>query len=288
MVMIQEVATNPRRTNTNVLPRQNGSSFSSMAIEPWPCGLSAATRRYIGSIPSSVRATISSVANGERHQPRAQRWPAGTTGSRSNRPRSGTSPSTTPEAQRAPHSPQGPPVVPDLPSASGSADWAAAFAGAGYRRRSAQLSLSRYSLAPLSVEGITMLRQRHGRAERGMDVRHVGAALPIDLTPRHLLEGYPHFAQPTSRCRRRRTAVRLAACNAVIRRAHANCRLGSDELSVRIFVRGLMATRRRGVCCPAESRSGSFLTLKVSGQLCGLLQWLPTAKPAAADCQAPR
>jgi hypothetical protein len=37
-----------------------------MAIDPWPCGLSAATRRYIGSIPSSVRATISSVANGDK------------------------------------------------------------------------------------------------------------------------------------------------------------------------------------------------------------------------------
>jgi hypothetical protein len=34
MVMIQEVATKPSRTRTNSFPRQNGSRFSSMAIEP--------------------------------------------------------------------------------------------------------------------------------------------------------------------------------------------------------------------------------------------------------------
>jgi hypothetical protein len=66
MVMIQEVATKPRRTSTNVFPRQNGRSFSSMATDPCPCGLSAATRRYIGSIPSRVSATMSRVASGER------------------------------------------------------------------------------------------------------------------------------------------------------------------------------------------------------------------------------
>ncbi|MEF2528984.1 hypothetical protein V3664_27135 [Streptomyces sp. CS62] len=65
IVMIQEVATKPRRTSTNSLPHQNGSRFSSMATEPAPWGLSFATRRYIGSIPSSVSATISSVASGE-------------------------------------------------------------------------------------------------------------------------------------------------------------------------------------------------------------------------------
>ena len=63
--MIHEVATNPSRISTNVFPRQNGSSLSSMATDPWPCGLSAATRRYIGSIPSRVSATISNVANGD-------------------------------------------------------------------------------------------------------------------------------------------------------------------------------------------------------------------------------
>jgi hypothetical protein len=65
MVMIHEVATNPSSIKTNVLPRQNGSNRSSMATEPWPCGLSAATRRYIGSIPSRVSATISNVARGD-------------------------------------------------------------------------------------------------------------------------------------------------------------------------------------------------------------------------------
>jgi hypothetical protein len=65
IVTIHEVATNPSSTSTNSLPRQNGSRFSSIATDPCPCGLSAATRRYIGSMPSSVNATISSVASGE-------------------------------------------------------------------------------------------------------------------------------------------------------------------------------------------------------------------------------
>ena len=65
IVMIHEVATNPSRTSTNSFPHQNGSSRSSMATEPWPFGLSAATLRYIGSMPSRVRATMSSVASGD-------------------------------------------------------------------------------------------------------------------------------------------------------------------------------------------------------------------------------
>ena len=65
IVMIQDVPTKPSRTSTNSLPRQNGSRSSSIATEPCPCGLSRATRRYMGSIPSSVNATISSVASGE-------------------------------------------------------------------------------------------------------------------------------------------------------------------------------------------------------------------------------
>ena len=65
IVMIHEVATNPSRTRTKILPRQNGSRFSSIATEPCPCGLSFATRRYIGSMPSRVSATISSVASGD-------------------------------------------------------------------------------------------------------------------------------------------------------------------------------------------------------------------------------
>ena len=66
MVMIQEVATNPSRVSTNSLPPQNDSSRSSMATEPCPCGLSAATHRYTGSIPNSVSRTISRVASGDR------------------------------------------------------------------------------------------------------------------------------------------------------------------------------------------------------------------------------
>jgi len=65
MVMIQLVATKPSRMSTNTLPRQNGSSRSSIATEPCPCGLSFATRRYIGSIPRRVSATMSRVAMGE-------------------------------------------------------------------------------------------------------------------------------------------------------------------------------------------------------------------------------
>ena len=34
MVTIHDVATKPSKINTNVLPRQNGSSFSSMATDP--------------------------------------------------------------------------------------------------------------------------------------------------------------------------------------------------------------------------------------------------------------
>ena len=45
MVMMKSVAANPSRTSTNSLPCQNGSSRSSIAIEPSPCGLSSATRR---------------------------------------------------------------------------------------------------------------------------------------------------------------------------------------------------------------------------------------------------
>ena len=36
-----------------------------MAIDPCPCGLSAATTRYMGNIPKSVNSTISSVAMGD-------------------------------------------------------------------------------------------------------------------------------------------------------------------------------------------------------------------------------
>ena len=45
MVMRKSVAAKPSSTRTNSLPFQNDSSRSSIAIEPSPCGLSAATRR---------------------------------------------------------------------------------------------------------------------------------------------------------------------------------------------------------------------------------------------------
>ena len=65
IVMIHEVATNPSSASTKILPRQNGSRCSSIATDPCPCGDSRATRRYMGSMPNSVSATISSVASGE-------------------------------------------------------------------------------------------------------------------------------------------------------------------------------------------------------------------------------
>jgi len=65
IVKIHDVATKPSSARTKSSPHQNGSSFSSIATEPCPRGLSAATRRYIGSIPNSVSATMSSVARGD-------------------------------------------------------------------------------------------------------------------------------------------------------------------------------------------------------------------------------
>ena len=66
MVMMKPVAAKPRRQSTSALPRHRGSSFSRIAMLPWPCGLSSATRRYIGSAPKRVRRTRTSVASGER------------------------------------------------------------------------------------------------------------------------------------------------------------------------------------------------------------------------------
>ena len=45
IVMMKSVAAKPSSTSTKSLPFQNDSSRSSIAIEPSPCGLSAATRR---------------------------------------------------------------------------------------------------------------------------------------------------------------------------------------------------------------------------------------------------
>ncbi len=45
MVMMNAVATNPSRNSTSSLPRQPGSSRSSIASEPSPWGLCSATAR---------------------------------------------------------------------------------------------------------------------------------------------------------------------------------------------------------------------------------------------------
>ena len=43
IVILKSVARKPSNTSTVSLPGQNKSNLSSMAIEPWPCGLSSAT-----------------------------------------------------------------------------------------------------------------------------------------------------------------------------------------------------------------------------------------------------
>ena len=45
IVIRKSVAANPSSTRTKILPFQNDSNRSSIAIEPSPCGLSSATRR---------------------------------------------------------------------------------------------------------------------------------------------------------------------------------------------------------------------------------------------------
>ena len=65
IVMIHDVQTKPSSVSTKNLPFQKGSSRSSIATEPCPYGLSAATRRYIGNMPQSVSSTMSSVASGD-------------------------------------------------------------------------------------------------------------------------------------------------------------------------------------------------------------------------------
>ncbi len=65
IVTSHPVATNPSRQSTSTLPFQNESRRSSIEIEPCPCGLSSATRLYIGRAPKRVSSTISSVAMGE-------------------------------------------------------------------------------------------------------------------------------------------------------------------------------------------------------------------------------
>ena len=44
MVIIKSVDANPSRASTNALPPHLGKSFSSIAMDPWPFGLTLATR----------------------------------------------------------------------------------------------------------------------------------------------------------------------------------------------------------------------------------------------------
>ena len=66
MVMTNPVATNPMSASTSTLLGQYDSSRSSIDRLPSPCGLSFATRRYMGNAPKSVTTTRTSVAIGAR------------------------------------------------------------------------------------------------------------------------------------------------------------------------------------------------------------------------------
>ena len=95
MVMTKSVAANPSRHRTNALPRQRGSSSSSIDDAALPVraqrrrrGCRRATRRRASARPGRA----SRLARARR--PRGTRCPAGTRASRSSRRPSGTSPST--------------------------------------------------------------------------------------------------------------------------------------------------------------------------------------------------
>ncbi len=64
MVITKSVAAKPRRHRTTSLPFQRGKSCSSMKMLPCPCGLTAATRLYMGSAPKIVTRMRTSVASG--------------------------------------------------------------------------------------------------------------------------------------------------------------------------------------------------------------------------------
>jgi len=64
MVITKPVATNPMSPRTNSLPCHQGKRRSNIEMEPSPWGLSPATQRYIGSAPSSVTSTRTTVAMG--------------------------------------------------------------------------------------------------------------------------------------------------------------------------------------------------------------------------------
>ena len=65
IVTSHPVATKPKRHSTSTLPFQKESNLSSIEIEPCPCGLSSATRLYIGNAPNRVKSTMKRVATGE-------------------------------------------------------------------------------------------------------------------------------------------------------------------------------------------------------------------------------
>lgn len=65
MVIMKSVTAKPSRTRTSSLPRQWGSSRSSIAVEPCPWGDSRATRRYMGRAAPKVTNTSTNVATGE-------------------------------------------------------------------------------------------------------------------------------------------------------------------------------------------------------------------------------
>jgi len=68
-VMINPVAPNPMSVKIRSLLGQYDSSRSSIDRLPSPCGLSCATRRYIGNAPNRVTKTSStSVATGASAQ----------------------------------------------------------------------------------------------------------------------------------------------------------------------------------------------------------------------------
>jgi hypothetical protein len=62
--MMKPVATKPINVSTNNFPFQRDKSRSSMEMEPSPCGLSPATRLYIGRAPNKVSNTKKNVATG--------------------------------------------------------------------------------------------------------------------------------------------------------------------------------------------------------------------------------
>ena len=85
-----------QRQDEAACPSTTAAAAPASRSSPRPCGLSAATRRYIGSAPHE-RQQHEEQRRDRREQPRRQRprSPAGSRASRSSPRRSGTSPATT-------------------------------------------------------------------------------------------------------------------------------------------------------------------------------------------------